>query len=221
MFSWACSELFFSKKDTINTVTPHLTNTYKPTCLACQTKQGWSKNCLKKTANNCLKPPSIKLDQNAGCAAEILMGNGVSNCHVPVLCHLWVPTPMCTCCWWGSLWISLMAFRVLIAGFCMELGNESLDVISVPNESAHCFSETHGRVKLAGSSWNSSLFIHLYIFVCGMNYLCNCHNTHTHIYTLVVLVRAICYVPYFRESPCIWVCVVFKCKQKLFALCNN
>lgn len=52
----------------------------------------------------------------------------------------------------------------------MERGNESLDVVPVPNESAHCFSVTQGGCN----SWNLSLFIHLYVFVCVMDYLCNC-----------------------------------------------
>lgn len=71
------------------------------------------------------------------------------------------------------------------------------------------------ELSMAGSSWNSSLFIHLYIFVCVMNYLCNClilGETHTN---TCCLGKAICYVPSFGESLCIWVCIVFKCKQKV------
>lgn len=67
-----------------------------------------------------------------------------------------------------------MAFRVLIAGFCMErvMNNSmsSLCLMRVPTVSRRHEEEA----SMAGSSWKPSLFIHLYVFVCVMDYLCNC-----------------------------------------------
>lgn len=77
-------------------------------------------------SGNVFKKPLQNYQTTAGtlpiltaAVARMLIAERAENCHaVCVISEC--QSPMCTCHWWGSLWISLMAFRVLIAGFCME-----------------------------------------------------------------------------------------------------
>lgn len=175
----------------------------------------------QKPANSYLKPAGVKLHQNGDCGGDTNGQQAPKLSCTSVVCVISVSQPpMCTCCWWGSLWISLMAFRVLIAGFCMEPGNESLDVVPVPNESAHCFPETQGRVKLCRQLLE---FIFIYSFVC----ICLCdelfvqlshfrRNTHN-LYRLVDLVNPFV-VCLLLQTVCVFgVCIVFKRKQEILS----
>lgn len=129
----------------------------------------------KKTHTSYLSPPGIKDAGMVAAAEGCEDANGQQSPKLSCCCVVCVISesqpPMCTCHWWGSLWISLMAFRVLIAGFCMEwVMNNSMSPLRLMR--VHTVSQRRReKTSVAGTSWNPFSFIHLYVFVCVMDYL--------------------------------------------------
>lgn len=84
-----------------------------------QTSIQINKDVLRKHPQKNQQTTAGTLPILTAAVARMLIAEGAANCHVVCVISE-CQSPMCTCHWWGSLWIPLMAFRVLIAGFCME-----------------------------------------------------------------------------------------------------